>query len=288
MPMPYAERAQSPLYVYPMTPPLALPLPSAPASLRYHIDHTMDSSGSHLLLLHISADPPRPASANPTPVLAAIPRLDCLFPAHPITCSVLSHQQQQQQYPPQQSIGHGTLAARISYHLRAIPCARSVSPPPAPSQSPPPPPTQVEVEMLAPKPMSSPKLVSETLDVDPFAQSFGRVGTRTRSLSVVKLEEMAARAAAETAAADKTPPAPPVPSGKPSGHGELRRPSAKDVFGKSKRAQNRRRCHTRRPSPGCRSCDPRSAMGSTSVCFKYKLLLTEPSPSTSSIARSSS
>lgn len=85
--------------------------------------------------------------------------------------------------------------------------------------------------------MPSPKLVSETLDVDPFVQSFGRVGARTRSLSVVKLEEMAPRAAAETvakAAADKTLSAPPVPSGKPPRHSELRHPSAKDVFGKSK------------------------------------------------------
>ena len=83
--------------------------------------------------------------------------------------------------------------------------------------------------------MPSPKLVSETLGVDQFAQSFGRAGTRTRSLSVVKLEEMAARAAAETeakvAAADKTLPAPPVPSGKPPGHGEHRRLGAQDIFG---------------------------------------------------------
>ena len=83
--------------------------------------------------------------------------------------------------------------------------------------------------MLAPKPMPSPKLVS----VDPFAQSFGRVGTRTRCLSVVKLEEMAARAAAESearAASDKTLPAPPVPSGKPLE--QPRRPVAQDIFGK--------------------------------------------------------
>jgi len=55
-------------------------------------------------------------------------------------------------------------------------------------------------------------------------------------LSVVKLEEMAARAAAETeakaAAVDKTLPAPPVPSGKPLGHGEIRRLGAQDIFGK--------------------------------------------------------
>ena len=80
--------------------------------------------------------------------------------------------------------------------------------------------------------MPSPKLVSEALR-DPFAQSFGRVGTRTWSLSVVKLEEMVARAAAETeakaaAAADQTLPTPPFPSGK---HNERRRLGAQDIFG---------------------------------------------------------
>ncbi|KAH9063561.1 hypothetical protein EDB87DRAFT_1829762 [Lactarius vividus] len=62
-------------------------------------------------------------------------------------------------------------------------------------------------------------------------------GTRARSLGVVRLEEMAARAAAETeakATPDKTLPALPVPSGKPLGHSELRRPSAQDIFGKLK------------------------------------------------------
>jgi len=61
-------------------------------------------------------------------------------------------------------------------------------------------------------------------------------------LSVVKLEEMAARAAAEAeakvraekegrdAAVDKTLPAPPVPSGKPSGYGANRRVSAQHIF----------------------------------------------------------
>ncbi|KAH9050367.1 hypothetical protein EDB83DRAFT_2522522 [Lactarius deliciosus] len=231
MPMPYAERVQSPLYVYPMTPPL----PSAPAPL--HGPLVIPPYRSHDGQLWFPPAPPayigspsyeqppphRPASANTTTVLAAIPPSGLPISGTPDhVLSSISHHQQQ----PQQTIGHGTLAARISHHLRATSRARSVSPPP-------PPPTQVEVEVLAPKPMPSPKLVSETLDVDPFAQSFGRVGTRTRSLSVVKLEEMAARAAAEMeakAAADKTLPAPPVPSGKPLGHSELRRPSAKDVF----------------------------------------------------------
>ena len=94
--------------------------------------------------------------------------------------------------------------------------------------------------------MLSPKVVTETLDATdndgPIARSFGGVGTRTRSLSVVKLEEMAARAAAETesksraqkggrgAAVDKTLPVPPVPSGKPSGYGPNRRVFAQDIF----------------------------------------------------------
>ena len=94
--------------------------------------------------------------------------------------------------------------------------------------------------------MLSPKIVTETLDAtdndDPFVRSFGGVGMRTRSLSVVKLEEMAARAAAETeakarvqmegrnAAVDKTLPVPPVPSGKPSGYGPNRRVLARDIF----------------------------------------------------------
>ena len=52
----------------------------------------------------------------------------------------------------------------------------------------------------------------------------------------MKLEEMAARAAPETeakaaAAADKTLPAPLVPTGKPLGHGEHRRLGAQDIFG---------------------------------------------------------
>lgn len=94
--------------------------------------------------------------------------------------------------------------------------------------------------------MPSPEVVTETHDAtdndDIFARSFGRVGTRTRSLSVVKLEEMVARAAAETeakawaqreargAAVDKTLPVPPVPSGKPSGYGPNRRVLAQDIF----------------------------------------------------------
>ena len=148
--------------------------------------------------------------------------------------SSFSHQQQQQYPPaqPEQTIGHGALAARISHYLRVTPRARSVSPRLAPLQLHPPPSTQVEVEVLFPKPIPSPKLVSEALR-DPFAQSFGRVGTRTWSLSIVKLEEMVARAAAETeakaaAAADKTLPAPPFPSGK---HSQRRRLGAQDIFG---------------------------------------------------------
>ncbi|KAH9027169.1 hypothetical protein EDB85DRAFT_2172848 [Lactarius pseudohatsudake] len=212
MPMPYAERAQSPLYVYPVTPPLAITQWTA-------LVPTCSSCIRWLSLLRTAAatsvsehQPDLRTGCNPP-----------IWTAHPITYSVLSLITN----CGGQVIGHGTLAARISYHLRATSRACSISPPL-------PPPTRVEVEALAPKPMLSPKFVSETLDVDPFAPSFGRVGTRTRNLSVVKLEEMAARAAAEMeakAATDKTLPAPPVPSGKPLGHSELRRPSATDVFG---------------------------------------------------------
>ncbi len=97
--------------------------------------------------------------------------------------------------------------------------------------------------------MPSPEVITETHDGadgdDPFSRSFGRVGTRTRSLSVAKLEEMAARATAETeakvraqkkgreAAVDKTLPVPPVPSGKPSGYGANGRVFAQDIFQQS-------------------------------------------------------
>ncbi|KAI9429257.1 hypothetical protein H4582DRAFT_2105074 [Lactarius indigo] len=221
-------RWESPLYTYPMTPPLASPspLPSAPVPL--HGPLVIPPYRSHDGRLWFPPAPPayiggpfydqppphRPASAHPSTVMARIPPSGLPISGTPdhMLSSISHHQQQQQQ----------------QQH-------RSVSPPPAPSESPPLPPTQVEVEVLAPKPMPSPKLVSETLDVDPFAQSFGRVGTRTRSLSLVKLEEMAARAAAEMeakAAGDKTLPALPVPSGKSLGLSELRRPSAQEVFGK--------------------------------------------------------
>ena len=153
-----------------------------------------------------------------------------------------SYQQPQYYSPqPEETTGHGSLAARISHHLRSTSRARSASPPTLKV-----PPTQVNVDVIAPKPMLSPKVVTETHDAtdsdDPFARSFGRVGTRTRSLSVVKLEEMAARAAAETeakargqqegrvVAVDKTLPVPPVPSGKPPGYGANRRVFAQDIF----------------------------------------------------------
>jgi len=92
--------------------------------------------------------------------------------------------------------------------------------------------------------MHTPKVVTQDVtDIDdPVARSFGRTGTRVRSVSVVKLEEMAARAAAETedmarvekegrqAAADKMLPVPPVPSGKPSNYGVHRRVAAQEIF----------------------------------------------------------
>ena len=238
--MPYPDRAQSPLYyAYPMTPPPAIL--SAPAPLNGQL--VIPPYTSHDGRLWFPPPPPayigdpsyyplpplRSASANPSTVPAPNPPSGLPVSGTPEhVLSSFPHPPPQ----PEQTIGRGTLAARISHHLRATSRARSVSPPLAPSQLVPPSSTQLEVEVLAPKPMPSPKLVS----VDPFTQSFGRVGTRTRCLSVVKLEEMAARAAAEgeakAAAADKTLPAPPVPSGKPLGYGEHRRPGAQDIFGK--------------------------------------------------------
>ncbi|KAH9050363.1 hypothetical protein EDB83DRAFT_2522516 [Lactarius deliciosus] len=216
---------------------------SSASTLSRHIDHTMDSSGSYLLLPHISADPPTDSCRQ---IGQQVPTQPPYWLRSPVWIAHFRHTRSRARFHLITNNSNSNLLAaavdqsrytcrRISYHLRTISCTRSVLPPPAPSQSPPPPPTQVEVEVLAPKPVPSPKLVSEMLDVDPFAQSFGRVGTRARSLSAVKLKEMAARAAAETeakAAADKTLPAPPVPFGKPPGRSELRRPSAKDVFGK--------------------------------------------------------
>ncbi|KAH9027161.1 hypothetical protein EDB85DRAFT_127341 [Lactarius pseudohatsudake] len=183
----------------------------------------MDSSGSHLLLPHISAVPPTNSRRYidqrvPTQPPCCISRLSISGTPDHVLGSI-SHHQQQQQYPQQQMIGHSTLAARISHHLRATSRACSFSPLPVPSQSLPPQPTQVEVEVLAPKPMPSPKLVSEGARRRPIFTE-PRVETRTRSLSVVKLEELTARTAAEKeakAAVDKTLPAPPVPFGKPLG-----------------------------------------------------------------------
>ncbi|KAH9009259.1 hypothetical protein EDB84DRAFT_1584144, partial [Lactarius hengduanensis] len=193
--------------------------------LSRHIDH-MDSSGSHRSSRIYRRSLLRTAAATSASECQSSLRTGCDCP---VWTAHFRHPRSRAQFYLITNNSNSTRRSSRSvlprgYHITA----RSVPPPP-------PSPTQVEVEeVLAPKPMPSPKLVSETLDVDPFAQSFGRVGTRTRSLSVVKLEEMAARAAAEMeakAAADKTLPAPPVPSGKPLGHSELRRPSAKDVFG---------------------------------------------------------
>jgi hypothetical protein len=184
--------------------------------------------------------PPRPASTN-----VGVAQAPAGLPVSGTPDHLNKHYsyRQHQHYPPQpeETTGHGARAARISHHLRATSRARSASPPAQIFPS-----TQVAVDVIAPKPMPSSEVITETHDAtdndDLFARSSGRVGTRTRSLSVVKLEEMAARAAAETeakamaerqgreAAVDKTLPVPPVPSGKPSGYRANRRVLAQDIF----------------------------------------------------------
>jgi hypothetical protein len=119
-------------------------------------------------------------------------QLACLFRVHPTT-SMSIHTGSTS---TEETTGHCARAARISHHLRATSRARSASPAQIF------PPTQVVVDVIAPKPMPSSEVITETHDAtdndDLFARGSGRMGTRTRSLSVVKLEEMTARAAAET------------------------------------------------------------------------------------------
>ncbi|KAI0248483.1 hypothetical protein BJV78DRAFT_1284744 [Lactifluus subvellereus] len=254
-PMPYPDQAQTPFYVYP-TPPPALPLLPQMVSVPLSTQLVIPPYRAHNGQLWFPSPPPtyvgspyhnqyppeRPASANVT-----MPDLSTLPSGLPVSGTPdhlhppFLYQQQQHAPLPEQATGHGARAARISHHLRTTSRARSVSPPLAQLT----PPTPVGVDLLAPKPMPSPKIITETQSIvdddDPFSRSFGRVGTRTRSLSVVRLEEMAARAAAEMeakaraekdegAAVDKTLPVPPVPSGKPSGYGRNRRLVAQEIF----------------------------------------------------------
>ena len=254
----YAGRAQSPFYVYPAPPPVLPFLPQqvpAPPNPQLVIPPYRAYDGQLWFPSPPPAyvggpyydqyPPPRSASANIGAAQASISPAglpDSGTPDH-----IHSHlaYQQQGRYPPQpeQTVGHGARAARISHHLRATSRARSASPPAQIA-----PPTPVAVDVVSPKPMPSPKIITETQGVmdtdDPFARSFGRTGTRVRSLSVVKLEEMVARAAAEAEAmaraekeggglaVDKTLPVPPVPSGKPSSSGlDLnRRAVAQEIF----------------------------------------------------------
>ena len=255
-PILYADRPSSSPYTYPSPPPTIPLLPqSIPAPLHTQLDIPPYRAYDGQLWfptpppVHVGGlyqdqpPPPRPASTNVGATQASI--LPAGLPVLGTPEHLHKHfsYQQYQHHPPQpeETTGHGARAARISHHLRASSRARSASPTALIA-----PPTQVTVDVIAPRPMPSPKVVTETHDAtdndDPFARSFGGVGTRTRSLSVVKLEEMAARAAAETeakasaqkegrgATVDKTLPVPPVPSGKPSGYGANRRVFAQDIF----------------------------------------------------------
>ena len=254
-PILYADRPLSSPYTYPSPPPAIPLLPqSIPAPLHTQLAIPPYKAYDGQLWFPTppayiggpyqdQPPPPRPASANVGAAQKSILPVGLPVSGTPEHFHKHFSYQQHQYYPPQpeETMGHGARAARISHHLRSTSRARSASPP-----APVAPPTQVAVDVIAPRPMPSPKVVTETHDAldndDPFAQSFGRMGTRTRSLSVAKLEEMAARAAAETeaeartqkegreAAVDKTLPVPPVPSGKPSGYGANRRVFAQDIF----------------------------------------------------------
>ena len=97
MPMLYPEPTQSPLYAYPMTTP-AVPLPLAPAPLKGQVVIPLYTPHNgqlwfHPLLRHTSAFlyiTGRRHSGRRVPCWPRF-RLDCPFPALPITCSALSH-----------------------------------------------------------------------------------------------------------------------------------------------------------------------------------------------------
>ena len=255
-PILYTDRPLSSPYTYPSPPP-AIPLLSQSIPAPLHTQLVIPPYRAYDGQLWFptppaayvgepyqdQSPPPRPASTNVCATQASI--LPAGLPVSGTPEHIHKHfsYQQHQHFSPQpeETMGHGARAARISHHLRSTSRARSASPSGLIT-----PPTHITVDVIAPKPMPSPKVVTETHDAtdndDPFARSFGRVGTRTRSLSVVKLEEMVARAAAETeakakaqteargGAVDKTLPVPPVPSGKPSGYGANRRVFVQDIF----------------------------------------------------------
>ena len=251
-----ADRALSPPYAYPSSPP-AIPLfphlIPAPLSMQLVIPPFRAHDGQLWFPSPPPAyvggpyqdqhPPPRPASTNVGAAQASVLLAGLPVSGTPDHLHKHHSYRQHQHYPPQpeDTTGHGARAARISHHLRATSRARSASPPAQVF-----PPTQVLVDVIAPKPIPSSEVITEAHDAtdcdDRFARSSGGTRTRTRCLSVVKLEEMAARAAAEAeakaraekegrvVAVDKTLPAPPVPSGKPSGYGAIRRVSAQDIF----------------------------------------------------------
>lgn len=257
-PILYADRPLTSPYTYPSPPPAIPLLPqSIPAPLHTQLVIPPYRAYDGQLWFPTppayvggpyqdQPPPPRPASANVGATQKSILPTGLPVSGTPEQFHKHFSSQQHQYYPPhppqpEETMGHGARAARISHHLRSTSRARSASPP-APIA----PPTQVTVDVIAPKPMPSPKVVTETHDAtdndDPFARSFGRVGTRTRSLSVVKLEEMAVRAAAEIeaearaqkegrgAAVDKTLPVLPVLSCKSSGYRANWRVFAQDIF----------------------------------------------------------
>ncbi|KAI0248491.1 hypothetical protein BJV78DRAFT_1156471 [Lactifluus subvellereus] len=195
--------------------PYLYPAPDPYADV--HLNHSSSASLPPPGLVSPTSPMPYADSAPLTIVNVTVPELSTLPSGLPVSGTPdrlhppFPYQQQQYAPLPEQATGHGTRAAHL----------------------------------LAPKPMPSPKIITETQSIvdddDPFRRSFGKEGTRTRSLSVVKLEVIAARVVAEMQAearaekdegtvADKTLPVPLVPSGKQSGYGRNRRLVAQEIF----------------------------------------------------------
>src|SRR5712672_3070450 len=171
-PILYADPAQTPLYTHPnqlpssQVPPQSIPAPInaqlvIPPYRAYHGQLWFPSppAPTYAHSPHDQQPLPRPASANVGVSQVSILPAGLPVPEKPdhIHSHLPYHHLQHYHPPPEQATGHGARAARISHHLRATSRARSASPP---AQIPAP--TQVAVEVISPKPMPSPKIITET------------------------------------------------------------------------------------------------------------------------------